>query len=111
MLQKNYPSQHKGVTILTYLQDCLQQELQQDLSEFLLVFHEVVGTELDLLSGIKAKQCTINIFLLFEGHSGMYRKAPILNMVKPWRIDVGKKCKLFPSLFNGYQLLLEIISN
>jgi len=38
--------------ILTYLQDCPQQVLQLGLSGFLLVAHEVVGTGLDLPSGI-----------------------------------------------------------
>jgi hypothetical protein len=43
---------NEGDIILTYLQDCPQQVLQLGLSGFLLVAHEVVGTELDLPSGI-----------------------------------------------------------
>jgi hypothetical protein len=50
----------KPVIILTYLQDCLQQEQQLDLNEFLLVFHEVAGTGLDLLSAIQSTYCTIS---------------------------------------------------
>jgi hypothetical protein len=55
---------NKGVKILTYLQDCLQQELQLDLSEFLPVFHEVVGTGLDLLSGIKSTHRAQSILVI-----------------------------------------------
>ena len=44
---------NEGDIILTYLQDCPQQVLQLGLSGFLLVVHEVVGTGLDLPSGIQ----------------------------------------------------------
>jgi len=43
---------NEGDIILTYLQDCPRQVLQLGLSGFLLVAHEVVGTGLDLPSGI-----------------------------------------------------------
>jgi hypothetical protein len=43
---------NEGDITLTYLQDCPQQVLQLGLGGFLLVAHEVVGTGLDLLSGI-----------------------------------------------------------
>jgi hypothetical protein len=50
----------KGDITLTYLQDCPQQALQLGLGGFLLVAHEVVGTGLDLPSGIKTTHNTIN---------------------------------------------------